>query len=144
MFLDLQLFGTKHSFLSKNFKILVQTYFLGPKMKFNSTFFSTQSLFTWVHLSLCVGLRKCPSTCRRLSCWTAEISAVQPVKRPQVDGQVLNLPLYVGLTDTFRTTQHFFQVFASTCRPLQVDRNFRTCGKMCFPQPVDLYRLTDI
>ena len=35
-------------------------------------------------------LRTWPSTCGRLPGWTADIIAVQPVKRLQVDGQFLN------------------------------------------------------
>ena len=35
----------------------------------------------------------------------------QPVRPLQVDGQVLNLPLYVRLTDNFRSIEPYFEIF---------------------------------
>ena len=43
--------------------------------------------------------------------WTAIITADQPVRPLQVDGQFLNLSLYVWLMDNFRTTGSYFHNF---------------------------------
>ena len=114
-------------------------------------------------------LRNCPYTLQTLTGWTAIKSADQPVRPLQVDGQVLNLPLYVGLTDNFRCTEPYFEIFVlnlvtftgwrtifgpvvilffSTWRCLQVDGQFWAHSNIQTYKKIvknygDVYRLTD-
>ena len=72
---------SKHTIWSTDFLLNSAVYFIHKHL-------STPGIIYW-------RLRNCPYTLQTLTGWTAIIITDQPVRPLQVDGQVLNLSLYV-------------------------------------------------